>query len=190
MVVARESGRSPAGIPTLGSRAMASRARTAKVASRSTAVAGPNPAATTPASAGPAMTAALKLLASSALALGSSGSGTSSGIMLVYPPVASGAVIPASAASGSRLQPGARSAAARMASRLAPSSTWLLASATRRRGVRSSQAPRTGPVTTLGRVVAATTAPASPGRPVRSSTSSTTATANISLASRDRVAAR
>jgi len=76
-----------------------------------------------------------------------------------------------------------------MPSRLAASSTWLLASATRRRLVRSSQAPSTGPVTTAGRVVAATTVPASPGRPVRSSTSSTAATGNISLASRARVAA-
>jgi hypothetical protein len=77
-----------------------------------------------------------------------------------------------------------------MASRLDASSTWLVARAARRRLVRSSQAPSTGPVTTAGRVVAATTAPANAGRSVRSSTSSTAATANISLASRAMVAAR
>jgi len=136
------------------------------------------------------MAAVLKLVASNALALASSRSGTSSGIMLVYPPVAIGPVRPASAASSSRTQPGPRPAVARMASRLAASSTWLLARASRRLAVRSSQAPSTGPVRTLGRVVAATTAPASAGRPVRSSTSSTTATVNISLASRASVAAR
>jgi hypothetical protein len=62
---------------------MAGRARPARTASASTAQAGPAVAATAPVTAGPAMAAVLKLLASRALALASSRSGTSRGIMLV-----------------------------------------------------------------------------------------------------------
>jgi len=189
MVAVMEVAARAAATPIRGRRATASRARPARAASAATAALAPSPAATAPARAGPAMAAVLKLVASRALARGSSRSGTSEGIMLVNPPVASGAVSPATAASSSRTQPGARPAVTRITSRLPPSTTWLLASAAWRRAVRSSQAPSTGPVTTLGRVEAATAAPARPGRPVRSSTSSTTATANISLASRASVAA-
>ena len=83
MATAIGAGWSPAGGATRGRRAMAGRASAASAASASTAPAGPAVAATTPATAGPAMAAVLKLLASSALALASSRSGTSRGIMLV-----------------------------------------------------------------------------------------------------------
>ena len=54
----------------------------------------------------------------------------------------------------------------------------------RRLPVRSIQAPSSGPEIRLGKVTAATVAPATAALPVRASTSSTTATENISIATR------
>ncbi len=71
---------------------------------------------------------------------------------------------------------------------LEAASTWSSIIAWRRRPLRSSQAPSSGPVTRLGSVTAATVAPASAALPVRSSTSSTTPTENISSAKRVSVA--
>ncbi len=59
----------------------------------------------------------------------------------------------------------------------------------RRRPVRSSHAPRSGPLSRLGNVIAATVAPARAALPVLSSTSSTTPTENISSETRASVAA-
>ena len=67
---------------------------------------------------------------------------------------------------------------------LVAASTWSRIISRRRRPVRSSHAPSSGPVKRLGRVIAATVAPASAALPVRSRISSTTPTENISSASR------
>ena len=67
--------------------------------------------------------------------------------------------------------------------------SWSKIISERRRPVRSSHAPSSGPLTRLGKVIAATVAPASPALPVRSSTSSTTPTENISSDTRASVAA-
>jgi hypothetical protein len=67
--------------------------------------------------------------------------------------------------------------------------TWSAIISLRRRPVRSSQAPSSGPVRKLGSVIAATASPASSALPVRSSTSSTTPTENISSDTRANVAA-
>ena len=67
--------------------------------------------------------------------------------------------------------------------------SWSITISVRRRPVRSSQAPSSGPLTRLGSVIAATVAPASAALPVRSSTSSTTPTENISSETRASVAA-
>jgi len=169
---------------------MAARPSSAMPASNATAVAGPKRAAAVAARAGPSTAALLKLAASSALARRSSAGGTSSGIMLVMPPVSIGAPIPAATASAGTTHAGVLPAASSMPTRAAASSTWLAARAARRCLVRSSQAPSTGPVSTLGRLAAATVAPASAGLDERSSTSSTTAIASISPATRPSVAAR
>ncbi len=66
---------------------------------------------------------------------------------------------------------------------------WSATISLRRRPVRSSQAPSSGPVRRLGSVIAATARPASPALPVRSSTRSTTPTENISSETRASVAA-
>jgi hypothetical protein len=67
--------------------------------------------------------------------------------------------------------------------------SWSITISVRRRPVRSSHAPSSGPLTRLGNVIAATVAPARPGLPVRSSTSRTTPTENISSDTRASVAA-
>ena len=66
---------------------------------------------------------------------------------------------------------------------------WSITISVLRRPVRSSHAPSSGPLIRLGRVIAATVAPASPALSVRSSTSSTTPTENISSETRASVAA-
>ena len=76
-----------------------------------------------------------------------------------------------------------------MPSTLVAIASWSNTISERRRPVRSIHAPSSGPVTRLGRVTAATVAPASDGLSVRSSTSSTTPTENISSATRASVAA-
>ena len=67
--------------------------------------------------------------------------------------------------------------------------SWSITISVRRRPVRSSHAPSSGPLIRLGSVIAATAAPASPALSVRSSTSSTTPTENISSETRASVAA-
>ncbi len=68
-------------------------------------------------------------------------------------------------------------------------SSWSSTISERRRPVRSSQAPSSGPEIRLGSVIAATARPARLALPVRSSTSSTTPTENISSETRASVAA-
>ena len=66
---------------------------------------------------------------------------------------------------------------------------WSAIISALRRPRRSSHAPRSGAVTSEGKVIAATSTPARAALPVRSSTSSTTPTENISSAIRENVAA-
>ena len=167
-------------------RTIAARVSTASVSSEA---AGLHMAEIVPASAGPAMIATLKLVASSAFACASSSSGTITGIRLVKPPNDSGHVIPATSATAGTVQSGALPASRTMPTRLVAASTWSRIIACRRRSpARSSHAPSTGPVTRLGRVTAATVAPASAALPVRCRTSRTTPTENISSAKRVSVA--
>ena len=171
-----------------GSAAISINPATEIAASAPTAAGAPNAAATAPAIAGPAISATLKLSPSSAFADGSRSSGTSTGIMLVKPPNASGWVTPGSSAIRGRIQAGECPARSRMASRAPTRRTWSSSMIARRLPLRSSQAPSSGPDTRLGKVTAATVAPAVAALPVRPSTSSTTATENISMPTRTSVA--
>ena len=126
----------------------------------------------------------MKLVASSAFAWTSRSSGTITGIRLVKPPNESGQVDPARSATSGSVQSGACPASATIPITLVAASTWSSIITGRRRPVRSSQAPRIGPETTLGSVTAATVAPARAALPVRSKTSRTTPTENMSSARR------
>src|SRR4051794_11628765 len=104
------------------------------------------------------------------------------------PPVRTGEGRPATNPSATKTQPGARPPATRKPAIAATSTIGLARNAARRCGVRSSQAPTTGPVTTVGKVAAATVQPATCALPVSARTNSTTATEYISVANRPAVA--